>query len=122
MTIETQTEKTLQEMVVYADVPSDLVIWNRYMKGNGLKPTFRFVAEQYGCKVEFRVAKFKEDPYDQTSYCHGPQDGDELTALVLIGEDRAKLAQARNDIYRTFGGTRFDHGRAEVTSEKSGGY
>ncbi len=122
MTNETQTQKTLQEMVVYSSVSSDLVLENRYIKGTGLRPTFSFVAEQYGCKVEFRVAKFKEDPYDPMHYFRGPHHGDELTALVLVGEDRAKLAQARDDILRTFGCSRFDHGSAEVTSEKSGGY
>ena len=119
MTNETQTKKTLQEIVVYASVPSGMVLDDRYIKGSGLRPTFSYIAELYGCKVEFRTAKFRNDPYDLTCYFRGPQDGDELTALVLVGEDRAKLAQARDDILKTFGGTRFDHGSAEVTSEKS---
>ncbi|MBR9691685.1 hypothetical protein GOV06_02770 [Candidatus Woesearchaeota archaeon] len=117
-TNETQ-EKTLQEIVVYGHVSTDAVLDNRYLKGSGIRPTFSFVAEQYGCQVEFRDAVFRKDHFDGTQYVHGAQDGDVLTALVLLGEDREQLRKAREDILITFGYSKMNPGRTDISSEKS---
>lgn len=104
-----------QEIMVYGNVPWSMRLDDKYLTGSGLNPTPGFIARQYDCTVEYREATFKKDPCDGTCYFHGAQDGDTLTAMVLVGEDRAKLVQARDDMIRTFGGKQMNPGRVCVS-------
>ncbi len=113
--------KKLQEVVVYHIVNGGFEAENIYAMG-GSRPNAKHIAHQYGCELEVRWSKHRQPAGSMQffpSYLerHGIVNG-ECKSAVLVGEDREKLHQAREDILRTFGYSHFDGGSINVGRDK----
>jgi hypothetical protein len=119
---ETQTTVREQELVVYHLVDRDFEWGNIYAMG-GTRPNAKFIASQYGCRLEFRQSQFRETGPMRffPSYLErrGIAKDGSCTSAVLIGENREKLARARDDIQRTFGVANFNDGAVDVGRDKT---
>src|SRR3989344_6647251 len=104
---ETTAEQnnTLQELVLYHAASMDFVWDNIYAMG-GIRPNAKYIAGEYGCKLEIREGKFSSRVDWTSDYLEArgiDPKTHECMSAVLVGEDRAKLARARDDIYETLG-------------------
>jgi hypothetical protein len=101
------------EVVLYHLISESRLLSERYEKG-GMRDT----ARQYGCEVVFREAHFQNHPghcFFRTRENDISDDGSCISA-VLISDDREKLLKARQDIYMTFGRSKFTEGRIRVSA------
>lgn len=90
-----------QECVVYCSTrPTYLFLLGELVRGES--SAFN-IARQYDCELELRPAQWRQS--HRTNYLPPPrvkEDGS-CTAAVLVGGDRERMSQARDDIWKTIG-------------------
>ncbi len=97
-----EKEKKLDVIVLYHIASRHFEIENCYAMG-GVRPNAKFIAQQYGAKLEMRRSKLRDHRTFIQRDRYGIADNGDCLSAVLIGENREQLEEARDEIYHTLG-------------------